>query len=277
MKPERVLGLLFLLASHTFAQETLSAALAEWKTEIERLGKGTVLIVRVPTDPRSGAVTLPKDTPHRDVLVRYFRNPSFLKGFVDSHGMNINYQGPEGKLHFVLLNMDRADEWGAEEDAVLAHEFGHVWLHARNFPFPLYRGGEGDCAAIVAGDAVQHIVIRDEISRRGINRNAYWIRNLENAMEAMENTGRPENLPMCQALSRLGMWIDVRLGLSPDTWDHYHQFLGILEEHHPEFSPLVDELCTLLTASDVHDDKVHEQVLGQVLVKVYDLTAALPH
>ena len=60
----------------------------------------------------------------------------------------------------------------------------------------------------------------------------------QGGIDAMEETGPAESQPMCQALSELGLWIDVRLGLSPESWDHYHRFLAVMEKRHPEFRSL---------------------------------------
>jgi hypothetical protein len=75
---------------------------------------------------------------------------------------------------------------GRERKAVLAHEFGHVWLYAANYPFPQFEEPDS-CIAIQAGDAVQHIIIRDEVRRRGIAYLPYWIGNLERLPRCWED------------------------------------------------------------------------------------------
>ena len=284
VKPWPALSLFVLLLPGAFAAESepsaavdLSEPLAQWKKEIEAIGWGKVIPVRVCTDRERNQVVLPRDAGQRPILRRYFQNENFLREFIATHAMNINYKGIEGRFHFILLNMARAADWGDYEDAVLAHEFGHVWLYAQNYPFPAYEGRADSCAGILAGDAVQHILIREEIRRRQIPYLPYWIGNLERALVVLEGDegNTLEDVPVCRLLAELVQWLDVRMGLSPETWDKYDRFLAAMERRYAELKPRVDELYEVLHEANVHDQDVHLRVLREVLVRMYALADSL--
>lgn len=249
----------------------MSPALADWKKEIEITGKGRVILARIYTDREQNRIILPTDTEERDILKRYFLNPSFVRLFVDMHGANLNYIGLEGTFQFVLLNMARAAEWGDQEDAVLGHELGHVWLHATGYPVPVYEGKGDSCLSIQAGDAVQHVVIRDELKRRGIPYSPYWTSNLEKLVAALENQPpRPATeIPTCQAASQIVLWLDARLGLSADDWGGFDNFVATMNRSFPDLEPQVDRLYELIHGKDLRDRDTHFQVLQQVLVAMY--------
>lgn len=259
------------------AAVVLSGPLAEWKQEIEETGKGKVILARVYTDRQRNLIFLPKDAEQRPILRRYFLNENFVGEFVATEAMNINYEGVEGKFHFILLNMARAADWGNHEDAVLAHELGHVWLYALHYPVPVYEGEPDSCVVILAGDAVQHILIRKEVRQRKIPFQDSWISKLETALDAMEDS-EPQSskaIPVCRLVTQLVLWLDVRLGLSPEAWDKYDLFLEAMERSYAELRPQVDWLCELLLAADVSDPDVHLQVLQEVLVRMYAFADSL--
>jgi len=252
----------------------LGEELANWKTQIEEAGGGTVVVARVQYDQERDRVLLPADVEFASVLARYLRTPAFVSALAETHGLNLNYQGPEGFLHFILLNVGRAKEWGPYEGAVLAHEYGHVWLRVNDYPAPLYDGGENSCAAIVAGDAVQHIAIRKELSRRGIPYLPYWISKLETTLEVLD-AGFHAPMSHCRLLTLLGEWLDVRLGLTPDEWEGYDRFLAAIEGRFPMLAGEVEALYALLAGQDAEDTLVHERLLRQVLDRVYQLAERL--
>ena len=260
-----------MFAEEPSAKVVLSAPLVEWKQEIEAARPGRLVVARIHHDAQRNAVMLPRDIDRRPVLVRYFRNPSFVREFLATHAMNLNHQGPEGRIYFVLLNMARAAEWGEHEEAVLAHEFGHVWLFARHFPFPEYQGQADSCAAIVGGDAVQHIVIRAEMRRRGIQFLPYWIANLEKTLAALEGDASLESLPRCRRLSQVSVWLDVRMGLPAEEWPLRDRLIAALTRRFPDLEPAVDDLYSMLAGQNVHEYEIHEQVLKKALLRVYAL------
>lgn len=282
--PWRVLALL-LAAQVLPAQDApppsaavqLSPPLAQWKEEIEAVRGSKVVLARVFTDRARNEILLPEDAGERPILRQYFLNPAFLAEFVHMHAANLNHIGDGGLIHFILLNMARAEEWAGHEDAVLAHELGHVWLFVNDYPAPAFEGRDDSCVAIQAGDAVQHVLIREEIRRRGIDFLPFWRRNLHTQLETL--LAHPPDaftgLPLCRQVSLLTQWVDVRLGLSPETWEDYDRFSEAMARCFPRLAPAVDELAGLIGRADLRDPETYARVQRQVLVRMYQFAAAL--
>jgi len=268
----RLLGSVLAVSGALWAQKApsakvvLSEALDAWKRQIEELGGGRVVVSRIHHDRERNLVVLPEDAGDRPVLRRFFLNPSFLSQFLATHAMSINYDGPEGKIHFIVLNMARAGEWGHAEEALLSHEFGHVWLNARGLALPGFEPGPRACVRIHAGDAVQHVLIFREIRRRGVDYNRYWLPNLETALGQLEQrpAGAPPD-PFCQRVSQLALWVDVRLGLPDGEWEHAERFLELMARHYPEHKQPTEELVGLLRAGDLNDRDTYDRALAETL------------
>jgi len=173
----------------------------------------------------------------------------------------------------VLLNMARSEEWRGAEEALLAHEFGHIWLHLLRYPTPAYEPGPEACVNTLASDVLQHILLRREYERRGIAFASYWLRNLDTALAALERTdAEPRHgAPFCQKLAQLVLWMDVRLGLSSEQWASHSRFLRAMERNFPELKPYADRLEELLRGTDVADRDAHLQALQQTLKIMYEL------
>jgi hypothetical protein len=249
------------------ARVELSKPLAEWKHEIEERGKGKVVLVRVYTDREQNELILPEDTKERSVLRRFFLSETFRGQFIRTHGMNVNYDGAEGKFYFVLLNMALAKQWEGAEDAAIAHEFGHAWLAALGYASPAYPTGPESCIAVHGGDIVQHVLIREEMKRRGIAYSEYWIRNLRAALEELESEPRRrcEEIPPCRGLELLGMWVDSSLGLSTKEWTELPRFLEILRTDFPELQSYAEDLDEYLRGRDLWDRRVYRKALDYTL------------
>lgn len=158
-----------------FAQ---SSVLDNWRAEIERLDQSQVLILRVTAD------TQPlQDPAARKIITEVFQSPGFASQFARAEAMSVT----NGKYHFVLINPAQTAE--KDYDAVLAHEFGHLWLKAQGYASPIYQGGDAGCLAVNVGDAVQHVLIRSELDRRNIDWRNHWLENLEKATAHLEAIG----------------------------------------------------------------------------------------
>ncbi|MCL4853224.1 MAG: hypothetical protein KJZ78_17845 [Bryobacteraceae bacterium] len=250
-----------LAATHKDWQVELSPALTEWKSEIEATGSGRLIAVRIFTDPVNREIRLPPDIPAIEVLERYLRNTAFIEQFTLAHALTIDYQGVEGRLFFVLLNMALAGEWEGDEDALLAHEFGHVWLNLNGYPSLAFRGAEG-CVALHASDIVQHELLRQDFRRRGIDYDSFWIRNLERArieLASRQEQAAEEN--PCRRMAGLTLWIDVRLGLTSREWAHRDEFLAALEGRYPEWRELAAELAQRIEKTDLRDRRRYRAIL----------------
>jgi len=249
----QVLAISGLLAAGLFAP-ALPPRIEQWRREIEAVGGGHVVVVEVETSADGREISFPADTAFGNVLRRYFLEEAFVGQFTASHALTINYYGPEGRLHLVLLNLARWGEWGAHREALLGHELGHAWLYVNGFRSPEYAPAAPDgCLAIHAGDIVQHILIRQELKRRGIPFQAYWIQDLERALARLEEEGsrRAQSATPCETAQRLAMWTDVRLGLSREDWEAFGRFDAAMRRTFPDLAGVVEEMVSRLSRIDV--------------------------
>jgi hypothetical protein len=262
----------------------LSDSLAQWKKEIEQKSEGKLIPVRVYTDPLRNELVLPEDTPERAVLRRYFLDESFRALFVDAHSLSLNYSGTEGKFHFVLLNMARVDEWGGFEDAVLADEFGHAWLAALDYGTPVFMPGDRSCLHVHASDALQHLLIRHELTRRNIPHLDFWRHSLDLSLRKMKSEAAqpPQSKPPCQRLAQLALLLDVRLSLSPQLWKNFDRFQQLIAKLSPEIMPAAQDLEKRLrqlqpaASSPLPDRKAYQDTLDYLLDKFTELYDAKP-
>jgi hypothetical protein len=247
----RFLAVLLLSCAATLAGPTsLTPALSNWKSQIEERGGGSVVIVAIPTDPATQIISLPDDAPFRPVLKRYFLDPAFIEQLARAHALNLNYSGPEGRIHFILVNLALAD--GAEDfhEALLAHEFGHIWLNVIGYPMPVLRGRKADCAGIHAADLVQHILIRAELDARQIVFRPFWLAHLNRALLEVR---QPESRPVsdCKRLSQIALWVDVSLGLNANEWEGRNEFLMLMLQRFPAIEAAAKSIETILREANV--------------------------
>jgi hypothetical protein len=252
----------------------LGPQLVEWRDEIEALGNYRVILVRIYTDDVRGVMILPRDAEERPVLATYLRNENFRREFVATHAVTVEHPGENKRLYFVLLNMAREAEWNGNEDAVLAHEFGHIWLLAQNLPAPRYEGKSDSCVSILTNDAIQHGLIREEFRRRGIDYNSYWLPMLQQSLAKMEFTDPvpTEEIPTCHLLSKLVLWLDVSMGLSAETWPQRDRFLAAMERQYPILRDMVKQLSGTLEEADLTDRSEYEKTLTHVLYSLQSFT-----
>lgn len=263
-------GAPFLLDLLCVAAALSTPRIEQWRREIEARGRGRVIVVEVETSADQQEISFPADTPHGAVLRRYFLEESFAAQFASSHALNINYFGPEGRLHFVLLNLARSGEWRDFPEALLGHELGHAWLDVNGFRSPEYAGAAGGCLAVHAGDIVQHVLIRQELAQRGIAYDDYWIRNLEQALERLEADapGAGRAVSSCETAQRLAMWTDVRLGLSGGKWPAFGRFDAAMRRAFPDLAPVVEEMESRLRKADVRRRTVYRLALEFVSARL---------
>lgn len=235
---------------------------AEFQAQIETLSGGRVVIVRVETDRSQNVLRIPSVFPGRSVLARLLRQETFVGQLVRAHALTVNYGGVEGTYHFVLLNMDRAADWDGMEESLLAHEFGHVWLHVNGYRSPEY---EDSCLTTHAGDIVQHVLIRQETRRRGFDYMRFWMRNQEKWLLAEEKAPAPVALDGCQRLQLISAWMDAELGLTDGEWKMRERYLSLLRERYGSLMPVVTELGAMMTGLDLWDRSLYELVLARVV------------
>ena len=251
------------------ARVELAPRLREWQGEIEARGGGRLLPVRVFVEMQGGVATyvLPEDAPQRAVLARYFGDVNFRTQFVRTHAVSINYTGTEGRLSFIVLNMARLKELGSDEETLLSHEFGHAWLHALGLRAPALGAGMAACQAIHVGDIVQHILIREEQSRRGFDFRPGWTRDLEVAAVKLESQAAETQPPAdaCLRLERLALMIDVESGLTDGQWTRRGSFLKRLPGGDPRLADFAHRLARILRGFELRDPTEYYMALGTVL------------
>jgi len=255
------------------AQVALTPALAKWKSEIEAIdGSRAVVLVRVLTDKEQNLLRLPADAGKRSAVAKILRNEEFVRQFIQAHALTANLETPEQRLSVVLLNMARAEEWAGHEDALIAHEFGHIWLHARGYPLPSLENTPG-CQALHGGDIVQHILIRDELRSRSIDFLTPWLRNLEGALKAMKGQAglNAQVSDSCRRLSRLALWMDVELGVTAEEWPRREEFLAQMAQSFPDLRPVVRELAEFLQGLAVDNRQDYRLALRRTLSTVREL------
>jgi hypothetical protein len=252
----------------------LGPQLVEWRDEIEALGNHRVILVRIYTDQARGMMILPRDAEERPVLVAHLSNENFRREFVATHSMTVEHSTENERLHFVLLNMAREAEWGGNEDAVLAHEFGHIWLFAQDYPAAVYEGKSDSCISILTNDAVQHGLIREELRQRGIDYNSYWLPLLQRALTEMEFSDPvpTEEIPTCHLLSKLVLWLDVSMGVTAEIWPQRDRFLAAMEKHYPILRDMVEQIAGTLEGADLSDKSQYEKALTNTLYSLHGFT-----
>lgn len=257
---------------------TLPPALEAWRQEIEQAMPGRVHLVRVPYDRARNEIRLPPDAPGRDFLRQLFLDAGFRGQFARAYALSVTRTLPEGGEQHVLLNGALIDGWADQEvHALIAHELGHGWLNACGYPSPPYQSGVESCIAIHAGDAVQHVLIREEAKRRGVSLYSYWRRaverQLQEVVEGVE-TGFPATTP-CEKLTQLGLWVDAALGVTEEEFPELGRLLAGLRQAYPEIEPAFQELDQLLRGRDLTPPEVYGAALGESLGIFASLHATL--
>lgn len=240
-----------------------------WRLEIEKTGPQSVFLLAL----EPGA-PVPEGTAHKAILEQFTDNPNFQQQFTAAQALSITYQGPEGRLSFVLLNPRQTPK--DDEPYVIAHEFGHLWLKALRYPAPAYFGGPSSCLSILAGDAVQHVLIREEMDRRRIAWREPWLRSLMTAMGALEAQKAGAVPGRCQAISQAVLWIDVSLGLTDEQWPARQRFLDLLTRQSPVIQPVARELAAQLQAENLHAKPSHQKALEVVFTRLKEMALKLP-
>jgi hypothetical protein len=251
----------------------LSPAMAEWQRAIEDVGKISVVLLRLPANAQTTVLSLPPETPGREVLAAYTDQSGFVSQYRGAQAMTVNSIGTGGRVSFVLINPLLAGE-GVAEEAVIAHEFGHIWLKAKRYPAPAYTGGEAACLSVHALDAVQHILIREEMEQRRVAWKAPWFAGLEAALRQMESEpGAASGVSRCQTLGQVAMWVDVALGAG--DWPRRGAFLAAMRRRFPAIVPAAEEITEHLRGVEVADPARHRTALEFVFGRMKRLALAV--
>lgn len=258
------------------ASVQLSGRLEEWKREIEQHAGAEIIVARVYTDASSERMILSQDAERPEILAGFLAEETFRAQLSRAHALMASREEGSRAQYYVLLNMALADQWEGSEEAVIAHEFGHAWLDVLGYASPSYEPGPRSCVAVHAGDIVQHILIREEMERRGIPYIDYWLRNLKGALERLETRREEEadRAPPCQQLALVALRLDASLGLTTETWDDLPRFLAALDRNFPDLKRYAADLESRLRTADVRLPEAHASAVAYTLARLQELYEA---
>ena len=225
------------------------------------MSSGSVVLVRVESVRADNTMRIAPDFPGRTIIVRLLGQESFVRQLMLAHALSVNYQGPEGRFHFILLNEARGADWNGLESALLAHEYGHIWLAALGFRSPVF---DDSCLATAVGDIVQHVLIREETARRGFDYAAFWKRTHDLWLAEEEKGNEAPVLDRCRSLLLMIEWTDAEIGFSDEEWPSRPAYLQTLRGRHPDLSVRIDALAAWMRDRNLWDRSVYESALFNV-------------
>ena len=244
-----LIAILLAVAPEPSGRVVLSPSLALWKAQLQGSGR---LIVLAKVYSVNGELRLPADTEQRTAVAHILGEPAIAAQFAKMHAMTVNLQSYGRRASFILVNMARENEWQGFEDVIIAHEFGHIDLHVRGYRSPGVGPGTPLCEAMHTGDIVQHILIRREMTQRGIDYVPWMAGTLSPLIDRLRVPG-PAPGNRCDQLAKLSMWLDASLGLTPEDWPRLPEFLDLMEQSYPELAQVASDLHDRLGAMDVAD------------------------
>ena len=238
----------------------LTGLLGDWATELSQLSKRQVVVISL----RPGE--LPAQEPHRSVAKQHFAAESFGKMFASAQALSLNPPATAGGYQYIFVNQDLAPKDPEAFTGLLAHELGHLWIKAQGYPAPRYLAGEAGCLSVAAGDALQHILMRSEMDRRGFQWRAGFVSQLEPALHKMEEDAKDQAaaVPRCQKLAQVSLWLDVALGITARDWLQRGRFLELLEQRFPDVAQAGKQLTAELGPLDLADKRIHRMELERV-------------
>ncbi len=246
------------------AELVLTAALAQWKGEIEARSGLPLVVAEAEYQESDHSFRLAPETPQRAAFVEYLKNENFRGQFMQMYAVFVHHKAPGGGAYLVMLNGMRRADWQGQEEALIAHEFGHAWIKAQGYPTPMFVDNQWACVGVHSGDIVQHGLIRSEQDRRGIEFRKFWLSGLEAATLQMESGPPPPREDRCARIRVAAQWLDVKLGLKPGEWPAQARYEAALRKWMPEVAPTVSDLVKLLKDKDLSSKDVHRAALKAV-------------
>jgi hypothetical protein len=183
----------------------------------------------------------------------------------------VHQKPPAEEAYLVLLNGAREAEWKGHLEALLGHEFGHAWIQAQGYATPVFVANQWACVAVHTGDVAQHVLIRAEMDRRGMEYRKFWYAGLEGSIPGMEKDPPLPETDRCARVAVAGQVVDVRLGLKPGEWPQMERYEAALRKWMPEVLPTVDEIVAYMRQHDMVDQAQHREALQFVFGKLKDL------
>ena len=249
----------------------LTAALLSWKTDIEAKGGARLLVAEVQHQAERNEFTLADDTPGRELFIEYLKQDQFMGQFSLMYAVMIHHKSPVGGAYLIMLNGAKRSEWEAHQEALLAHEFGHAWLKAEGYPAPILISNQWACVGIHAGDITQHVLIRAELDRRGIDHRTFWFRTMDQATVQMEKGPPPPETDRCARVRQTAQLVDVRLGVKAGQWAGQARYEAAVHQSMPEVESTASAIVEYLQSRDMADRAQHRAALQFVFEKLKEL------
>ncbi|MBI4892030.1 MAG: hypothetical protein HY821_15500 [Acidobacteria bacterium] len=253
------------------AEIVLTAALAQWKGDIEARSGLPLVVAETEYEANDHSFRLAPDTPQRAAFIEYLQVENFRRQYMQMYAVMIHHKAAGGSAYLVMLNGMRRADWKGHEEALIAHEFGHAWIKAQGYPTPIFIDNQWACVGVHSGDVVQHGLIRSELDKRGIEYRKFWLGGLETATLQMETSPSPAPEDRCARIRVAAQWLDVKLGLKPGEWPAQARYEAALRKWMPEVEPTVDQIVNLLKGKDLSDKDVHRAALKAVFEALKDL------
>lgn len=243
---------------------TLPAPVERWKAEIESRNFSKIEILRIPGDTGSGE--------DRKVLMSYFNKADFAESFSRSQALTFRYELAGRSRSLILLNMSRMQQTQNSADALIAHELGHIWLASLGLLPPLYEPGPDSCLAVHYGDIVQHILLRAENDRRGIDWRPAYSRDYTAAYEQLRQlTPSADKGDACFRVQRLSLIVDVREGFAPGAFPARDAYVELLANQDRDAEAIAIELLEQLDGKLTLEKADYETALELAKRAVYRL------
>lgn len=248
----------------TAATLVLTAALATWQGEIETAGGVPLLVAKVEYSEADHTFRLPGDVKGRELFVEYLRQPAFVAQFHQMYAAMVHHRVEGQEAYLIMVNGEKEKEWEGYEEALLAHEFGHAWIKAHGFPTPRFQNDGWSCVSIHTADITQHVLIRAELDRRGIDHKTFWQTTVGKAITQAEKGQTLWTDTGCSRVAVAAQLVDIRLGL-PSFREPYE---AIVRKQLPVVLPVVDRLVKYLGDVDLWDKAQHRQALQTVFAEL---------
>ncbi len=144
-------------------------------------------------------------------------------------------------------------------------------MKAKGYPAPILVQNQWACAGIHSGDITQHVLIRSELDRRGIDHRTFWFETLDLAASQLERDPPPPESDRCARVRQAAQLVDVRLGVKSGEWPGQARYEAAVRRAMPEVEFTVAAIAAHLRAHDMADRGQHRAALQFVFEKLKDL------
>lgn len=253
---------MLLALSLALAAQPVPPEIERWREDLREVFGVTIPIVWV-------GRTVEGDPEGMDLAARQMASEGFRAQFQMMQAATVTESLAGEQRIAVLMNESWRPSWSGHEAALLGHELGHVWLRLRRLPAPAYSGGATACLAVHTGDIVQHVLIRAELERRGIDHRSLLMKNMDEAAAAMMRGSAARD--SCAAARQAALWVDSRLGLKEKEWPGRADYEAAARRLFPEAEGPVGRIVGLLGGKDLDDRFVHRQALVDIYAELRPL------